>query len=407
MSPFRRGYPVQQYQQFPQFSYGGGYNQNQQAYPYSNQNQNPLAQVGNVKALPAAPEQKQITAGPDTGSQPNNQRQFQRQPFRPYNSEGRAQRPYQGPGTQQSGGGGFPQGTSQEVYYGEPYNIHGDRNEWQETDAYHGQSNPYSSQEEMYYGQQEEYHDAKDRADTNENVDPKDDGDAGFVAVTYYINTAKIGENHNPMCRKCEAEFASNNLLHKHLKQTKCKSSRTPKRTSGPKRKSVELEVFKNLRISPKEPEVEALRIIESTAPPLTGSGMSFRSWNFLITKVSFTPSGQSQAVCADTGCGMTMIDREFIKIQLPHIQFQKLENPVIVKGIEANRHTTDEYCLIDLYMKGKTKLEDVLIKITKKVHIVDNLKAKLLMGMDLLGSEGAIIDISKQRIQWTKCQDA
>lgn len=50
--------------------------------------------------------------------------------------------------------------------------------------------------------------------------------------------------------------------------------------------------------------------------------------------------------------------------------------------------------------MKEKAKLKDILIKIIKEVHIINNLKTKLLMKMNLLRLKEAIINILKQRIQ-------
>ncbi len=46
--------------------------------------------------------------------------------------------------------------------------------------------------------------------------------------------------------------------------------------------------------------------------------------------------------------------------------------------------------------MKEKTKLKDILIKIIKKIHIVNNLKIKLFIKMYILRLKEVIINISK-----------
>ena len=51
-----------------------------------------------------------------------------------------------------------------------------------------------------------------------------------FIKIMYYIkSTAKKAEvlNHTQICQNCDAEFTSNNLLHKHL--IACKESRKQK----------------------------------------------------------------------------------------------------------------------------------------------------------------------------------
>ena len=48
--------------------------------------------------------------------------------------------------------------------------------------------------------------------------------------------------------------------------------------------------------------------------------------------------------------------------------------------------HITNDYCILDLYIPGKINSKISVAHIRQKVHIVDNLKAKMLMGTDILG---------------------
>ena len=55
--------------------------------------------------------------------------------------------------------------------------------------------------------------------------------------------------------------------------------------------------------------------------------------------------------------------------------------------------------------MKGdKSKGKSILIKLTRDIHFVDDLKANLLIGMDILGPEGIVIDFPRESIIVTRC---
>ena len=59
---------------------------------------------------------------------------------------------------------------------------------------------------------------------------------------------------------------------------------------------------------------------------------------------------------------------------------------PLIVKGIGNRKHAVEEYIVIDLYIPGNLNGKTTVAYIKREVHIVPKLKAKLFIGMDILG---------------------
>ena len=64
------------------------------------------------------------------------------------------------------------------------------------------------------------------------------------------------------------------------------------------------------------------------------------------------------------------------------------------------NQFNSQEYTILPIYFTEETKDgSTVLTKIEQEVHIIENLKAKLLVKMDILGPELVNIYILKKKV--------
>lgn len=69
----------------------------------------------------------------------------------------------------------------------------------------------------------------------------------------------------------------------------------------------------------------------------------------------------------------------------------QRMPCPIPVRGIGFTIHKCKEFAVIDLYIPGK---DSRTAKITHEVHLINDLKAKLLIGVDIMGLESIVADI-------------
>ena len=357
---------------FPSFSnYGGGNFNNQyqnRTYPQNPQYQTSPSygnQPSNAKAImPPPTNQKQITGGTESasGSQPSkyqnqpqnqyqnqyrNQYRNQRQPFRSFNAGGRPQRAYHGDGSEE----GFTIEGDNEYY---------DENESQDTEANFIADGT---------AQKAFYEEADDQADVNFVTPP-------VIAFT---------------CRRCHSEFPSNNKLHSHVR-----SCWKPKATS---------EALTN--------HVDAARpidtqVIESTAPASNGTGYGFRSWHYALLEASLdTIDGPRDQFCIDTGCTMSLVDQDYLMQAAPNTKIQISKTSVKVRGIGASVYDSSKYVVMDFFVPGLTKSgEQAIAHFTRELHLVKELKAKVLIGMDILGPEGIDVSHSKRKIVISSCDD-
>ena len=73
------------------------------------------------------------------------------------------------------------------------------------------------------------------------------------------------------------------------------------------------------------------------------------------------------------------------------------MKSLITVRDIESIKYSTDEYVILNFYISDLINSQIEIIKITAEVHLVCNLKAKLLIEIDILESEKMNISFFKQ----------
>src|SRR5438874_1441521 len=60
------------------------------------------------------------------------------------------------------------------------------------------------------------------------------------------------------------------------------------------------------------------------------------------------------------------------------------MKNLIIVRDIESIKYLTDEYIILNFYISDLINSQIEIIKITAEIHLICNLKAKLLIEIDI-----------------------
>ena len=234
------------------------------------------------------------------------------------------------------------------------------------------------------------------------------------------------------ICRNCNEKFTSNNELHAHL------GSRGYGRTSPVKRcigrsishawnmekaaQEAKAYLNENSDNASSTAGIEAANaenaeqehakpnpiIIESDSDSSKdiGTGQSFRKWRYARCDTMLRPDAQAQKICADTGCGVTLADREFIKEALPGAEFRHMATAIEVSGIGSDKHQTKEYLISPIFFPSKTTNgKDVLAKTApREIHVVDGLRAGMLLGMDIMTPERMDLMLSQNKMKIGSC---
>ncbi|KAI9789601.1 MAG: hypothetical protein M1816_005910 [Peltula sp. TS41687] len=186
----------------------------------------------------------------------------------------------------------------------------------------------YEAYEEEFYGS-EAYHRYYYTNDPSTSGEGQQHGSTQDTRPTEStdVNFTPIGTVHE--CRNCEGGFESKNKLHRHIR-TIC--SRTTK--NGPKETSFGAKDIHRMDTlgSKFHEQVDVLEtVVESNASDDVKGGYGFRGWEYVIAMVKLHAMAKAEPLCLDTGCTMSIIDREFLHVQAPHAVVRKMASAITV----------------------------------------------------------------------------
>lgn len=111
------------------------------------------------------------------------------------------------------------------------------------------------------------------------------------------------------------------------------------------------------------------------------------------------------ESSCFDSGTCVTLVDRDLFQRQAgPRISIRTIATPINNRGIGTKRHTTNEYAIAPFITEGTQKGQPILARFWREVHCVDNLKANLLIGIDVMGPELMTVDMGKINVIFGSC---
>ena len=226
-----------------------------------------------------------------------------------------------------------------------------------------------------------------------------------------------VGESKES-CLTCHAQFNSGNLLHQHLAEA---NHAVP----SPKNRDIEVS-----SVVSKEPESAEITIENSDTassvetqmflqpmqmfqlsplqPPVEATGYAFREWQYAACDVSFQRHGPKKRICLDSGCTMTLGDRAFLKDNIWSFEnnIKKTSSPIPVRGLGNKVHYSSEYFVVDMYFQGVSNDVSSTAHIRREIHVVDDLKVNVLVGVDILAAESMLLDFGKKTLSIGSCQD-
>ena len=109
---------------------------------------------------------------------------------------------------------------------------------------------------------------------------------------------------------------------------------------------------------------------------------------------------------CADTGCPITLFDRSKLLQLLPDVELRKLASPIPVRGLGDAVHQTHEYANISFVLRGELDGRPAEAELSGEVHIVDKLRANMLIGNDMIVPHKILLDPANHRMTIGECDN-
>ncbi|KAI0996568.1 hypothetical protein K3495_g11612 [Podosphaera aphanis] len=144
--------------------------------------------------------------------------------------------------------------------------------------------------------------------------------------------------------------------------------------------------------------QVVTFKAPENQLPP----GYGFKGRRYAQVQVILhSPANSLTWVYLDSGCTMTLIDRNFLLQACPKIKLSIMPTPMMVRGIGSHVHDASHFANLDIFFPdGKGNAGHI----KRELHVVNNLPAKILLGIDIMTPEGWCVDFGSETLSLPHC---
>lgn len=220
---------------------------------------------------------------------------------------------------------------------------------------------------------------ATEPGSTSSANDSNRDGDDGDPASFFTIVDHPIER----ICQICSQTFPSGNKLHRHIRTC----------IGG---------LPKALHAS----EQVDIPLIISKAPKARKDGLAHQGWHYASLKASAIEKGEEFDICVDTGCSLGIVDQGFLNRHYPGAEIHKSKQPIKIRGIGSKIHQGSGFVTISLYLRGQLDTKEARAQITREFHVVPDLRANVLLGIDTLVPEAMVIDLPSKALIIGSCRN-
>ena len=196
-------------------------------------------------------------------------------------------------------------------------------------------------------------------------------------------------------CRRCSEKFPFNNKFHYHIRRCKVTKS------------TAVFAVFRTIDVF--HNQFTSFKIVHSIAPAKVHLDHDFRFWRYvkIQTSINSNDSENLNDFCFDIDCELFMIDRSYLVSKrfdyvknVIHIDIMKIND------IELFSLCTSERIFIEFFISNEIDGKSVVARFTRYVYIVKELKTKLLLNNDILGSKNMIFHLNKEKLVIDSCDN-
>ena len=83
----------------------------------------------------------------------------------------------------------------------------------------------------------------------------------------------------------------------------------------------------------------------------------------------------------------------------MPYVIIKKIKTTINIRGIGSLKHATNEYYLINLYIPSIIKEKPLLAHLRREIYIIDDLKAKILIEVNILDLKRILINVGEEKL--------
>lgn len=131
-----------------------------------------------------------------------------------------------------------------------------------------------------------------------------------------------------------------------------------------------------------------------------------FREYQYVTAQLSFAEDAfvSKHLKCLNTKTELTIINKAFFLFQFKKF-IRTMTIKITIRGIDTNKHRTKKYVISSIYFREKNdQRREMRICIGKKIHLIEDLKTKILIETNVLISKKFVLNFEKSIAVMKNC---
>jgi len=128
-----------------------------------------------------------------------------------------------------------------------------------------------------------------------------------------------------------------------------------------------------------------------------------FQNWRYITVLVKLIFTVKEELICLNIDCIMSLINRSFLKKQISDILIKWISLLIMIWELRTKTHYYNEYVILTIYLPNNN---DWLAVIIKEMHIINNLKIKMLVDIDILVLKNIFIMLLSRKAIVSSCDN-
>ena len=129
-------------------------------------------------------------------------------------------------------------------------------------------------------------------------------------------------------------------------------------------------------------------KIHKCSAFSSTNEEIFFWKFHYIICRASLSSDAVSESVCLNSDCTMIIDDWDWIKKHHSDLRIHWMKNLIMIRKIRMIRYFMNKFVILNIYISKLINNEIKMIEIIMKIHLICNLKVKLLIDINILDSK-------------------
>ena len=102
--------------------------------------------------------------------------------------------------------------------------------------------------------------------------------------------------------------------------------------------------------------------------------------------------------------CSVIICNKQFILSKISDAKIHIISISLLIRRVDNKITKSIEYVVVSVYFKNKYNDKSTIVEVNIKIHLIDDLKIRLFIDVNIIDSENITLNFSENRLTIESC---